>query len=184
MPVVQIITTGGTIASRVDPATGAAFPMMHASELLNSLPELAKYAELRVKEFPLVPSFDMTPAMVARLARDIRGIFSSGEIDGVVVTHGTDTMEESAFALDLILDCPGPAIVTGAMRNASQPGSDGPRNLLSAVRAAASPMMRGIGVAVVMNDQVHAPRYVAKTHTTATDTMVSPPSVPDGQVKE
>jgi L-asparaginase len=184
MPVVQIITTGGTIASRVDPATGAAFPVMHASELLDSIPDLTKHAQVRMKEFALVPSFDMTPGIVARLAGDIRDIFSSAEVDGVVVTHGTDTMEESAFALDLLLDCPGPVVVTGAMRNASQPGSDGPRNLLSAVRTAASPAMRGIGVAVVMNDQVHAPRYVTKTHTTATDTMVSPGVGPLGTVDD
>ena len=184
MPVVQIITTGGTIASRIDPATGAAFPVMHAAELLDSLPDLAKHAELRIKEFALLPSFDITPGIVARLAREIRNIFSRGDVDGVVVTHGTDTMEESAFALDLLLDCPGPVIVTGAMRNASQPGFDGPRNLLSAVRAAATPAMCGIGVAVVMNDQVHAARYVTKTHTTATDTMGSSGLGPFGTVDD
>jgi len=104
MPVVQIITTGGTIASRIDPKTGAAFPVMHASELLAQIPELTKYAELRMNEFALVPSFDMAPWIVARLARSIRELLTSGGVDGVVVTHGTDTMEESAFTLDLLLD--------------------------------------------------------------------------------
>jgi L-asparaginase len=173
-PIVHIITTGGTIASRVDPATGTAFPVMHAHELLAEIPELNKYAEPRLTEFALVPSFDMTPGIVARLARDIRSLLATGGVDGVVVTHGTDTMEESAFALDLLLDCEQPVVITGAMRNASQPGADGPRNLVSAVRAAGSRNTRGLGVAVVMNDQVHAPRYVTKSHTTATDTMTSP----------
>jgi L-asparaginase len=184
MPVVQIITTGGTIASRIDPATGAAFPVMHAPELLAQIPQLNGCAELRLDEFALVPSFDMTPAIVARLAKSIRALLADGQVDGVVVTHGTDTMEESAFALDLLLDCEAPVVVTGAMRNASQPGSDGPRNLASAVRAAASRNLRGLGVTVVMNDQVHAARYVTKSHTTATDTMTSPGVGPIGTIDD
>lgn len=177
-PIVHIVTTGGTIASRIDPATGTAFPVMHANELLAEIPELSKYAEPRLTEFALVPSFDMTPGIVARLARDIRRLLAAGEVDGVVVTHGTDTMEESAFALDLLLDSEQSVVsevMTGAMRNASQPGVDGPRNLVSAVRTAGSRNTRGLGVAVVMNDQVHAPRYViTKSHITATETMTSP----------
>lgn len=184
MPVVQIITTGGTIASRIDPATGAAFPVMRAAELVAQIPELARHAEVRVDEFGLIPSWDMTPAIAARLARTIQSAIAAGKVDGVVVTHGTDTMEETAFALDLLLDCKEPVVMTGAMRNASQAGADGPRNLLSAVRAAASAGMRGVGVAVVMNDQVHAARYVTKSHTTATDTMLSPGVGPIGTVDD
>lgn len=184
MPVVQIITTGGTIASRIDPATGAAFPVVRATELVAQIPELSKHAQVRVDEFGLIPSWDMTPATIARLARTIRNIRAAGDVDGVVVTHGTDTMEESAFALDLLLDGEQPVVITGAMRNASQPGADGPRNLLSAVRVAASANTRGLGVTVVMNDQVHAPRYVTKSHTTATDTMISPGLGPVGTVDD
>ena len=184
LPVVQIITTGGTIASRIDPATGAAFPVMRASELIAQIPELSAHAQLRVDEFGLIPSWDMTPATMARLARTIKNSLAAGEVDGVVVTHGTDTMEESAFALDLLLDGEQPVAITGAMRNASQAGSDGPRNLLSAVRVAASANTRGLGVAVVMNDQVHAPRYVTKSHTTATDTLISPGVGPIGTVDD
>jgi len=184
MPVVQIITTGGTIASRIDPATGAAFPVMRATELVAQIPELSKHAQVGVDEFGLVPSWDMTPATVLRLARTIRSTLAAGDVDGVVVTHGTDTMEESAFALDLLFDGEQPVVITGAMRNASQPGSVGPRNLLSAVRVAASINTRGLGVAVVMNDQMHAPRYVTKSHTTATDTMISPGVGPIGTVDD
>jgi len=183
-PVVHIITTGGTIASRIDPATGTAFPVMHAQELLAEIPELSGYAEPRMTEFALVPSFDMTPGIVARLARDIRNLLAAERAGGIVVTHGTDTMEESAFALDLLIDCEQPVVMTGAMRNASQPGADGPRNLVSAVRTAAARNTRGLGVAVVMNDQVHAPRYVTKSHTTATDTMISPGVGPIGTVDD
>ncbi|MGH7914908.1 MAG: asparaginase [Candidatus Binataceae bacterium] len=184
MPVIQIITTGGTIASRIEPATGAAFPVMRASELIAQIPELTRHAELRVDDFGLVPSWDMTPSIVAQLARTIRSTLAAGAVDGVVITHGTDTMEESAFALDLLHDSEQPVVITGAMRNASQPGFDGPRNLVSAVRVAASPNTRGLGVAVVMNDQVHAARYVTKSHTTGTDTMSSPGIGPAGTVDD
>ena len=184
MPVVQIITTGGTIASRIDPATGAAFPVMRATELVGADTGMSQHAQVGVDEFGLVSSWDMTPATVLRLARTIRSTLAAGDVDGVVVTHGTDTMEESAFALDLLFDGEQPVVITGAMRNASQPGSDGPRNLLSAVRVAASINTRGLGVAVVMNDQMHAPRYVTKSHTTATDTMISPGVGPIGTVDD
>jgi len=122
MPVVQIITTGGTIASRIDPATGGAFPVMRATELVAQIPELSKHAQVGVDEFGLVPSWDMTPATVLRLARTIRSTLAAGDVDGVVVTHGTDTMEESAFSLDLLFDGEQPVVITGAVRNASHRG--------------------------------------------------------------
>jgi L-asparaginase len=89
------------------------------------------------------------------------------------VTHGTDTMEETSFALDLVLDTPRPVVFTGAMRNPSQPGPDGPRNVVSAARVAIDPAARDLGVLVVLNDEIHAARYVTKGHTTALHTFVS-----------
>jgi L-asparaginase len=174
MPVVQIITTGGTIASRVDPETGGAVPAIHADELVALVPALVDVAEIRTTEFSLVASWNMTPWMVVDLARMIQDVLQDPDVAGVVVTHGTDTMEETAFALDLLLDEPAPVVLTGAMRNASLPGPDGPRNLLAAVRVAAEPAARGLGVLVAMNDEVHAARYVTKTHTTALHTFASP----------
>jgi L-asparaginase len=174
MPIVHLITTGGTIASRIDSVTGAAVPVVHPHELLAQVPALADIAEIQITEFCLVSSWNITPQMVADLARTIQTVLEDPAVAGVVVAHGTDTMEETAFALDLLLDVPAPVVLTGAMRNASQPGPDGPRNLLSAVRVAADPAVRGLGVLVVMNDEVHAARHVTKTHTTALDTFASP----------
>ncbi len=184
MPIVQIITTGGTIASRIDPDTGSAVPVVRPDELVAQVPALADIAEVRITEFSLVSSWNMTPAMVANLARTIQRVLADPDVTGVVVTHGTDTMEETAFALDLLLQGPAPVVLTGAMRNPSLPGPDGPRNLLAAVRVAAEPAARGLGALVAMNDEVHAARYVTKTHTTALHTFASPGLGPVGLVDD
>ncbi|MCL5958024.1 MAG: asparaginase [Chloroflexi bacterium] len=184
MPIVQIITTGGTIASRVDPATGAAVPVVRPEELVAQVPALANVAELRITEFSLVSSWDMTPTMMANLARKVREALTDPAVCGAVVTHGTDTMEETVFALDLLLEEPAPVVVTGAMRNPSLTGPDGPRNLLAAVRVAADPAARGLGAVLVLNDEIHAARYVTKSHTTALDTFVSRGLGPIGLVDD
>jgi L-asparaginase len=179
---VEIVTTGGTIASRVDPATGAAAPAVRADELLALVPQLGEIASLGTSEFCLESSWNVTPAMVVELARRIAPLQAEPDTAGVVVTHGTDTMEETAFALDLLLTADRPVVLTGAMRNASLPGADGPRNLLGAVRVAAHPLARGLGTLVVMNDELHAARRVTKTHSSALDTFRSPSSGPVGRI--
>ena len=183
-PPVHIITTGGTIASRIDPATGAAVPVVRADELLAQVPALAEVADLRVTEFGLISSWNMTPALMAELARTVQATQAERPGTGVVITHGTDTLEETAFVLDLLLDAPAPVVLTGAMRNPSQPAPDGPRNLLAAVRVAAAPAARDLGVVVVLNDEIHAARYVTKTHTTALSTFASPGVGPVGLVDD
>jgi len=179
---VEIVTTGGTIASRIDPATGAAVPLVRADELVALVPQLGAAAELRTTEFCLESSWNLTPAMMADLARTILPLQSDPGTAGVVVTHGTDTMEETAFALDLLLPAPAPVVLTGAMRNASLPGTDGPRNLLAAVRVAAHAAARGLGTLVVMNDEAHSARQVTKTHSSALDTFASPSVGPVGRL--
>ena len=174
MAIVQVITTGGTIASRVDPATGAVVPAVRAEELLAQVPALSDVAEVRFEEFGLTSSWNVTPAQVAKWARRIREILASGAVAGVVVTHGTDTLEETAFALDLLWDGAAPIVLTGAMRNPSETGPDGPRNLYGAVRVAADPGARDLGVLAVLHDEVHAARAVTKSHTTALDAFSSP----------
>jgi L-asparaginase len=139
-------------------------------------------ADLRVTEFSLVSSWNLTAAMMVSLARTIRELQADPETAGIVVTHGTDTMEETSFAIDLLADGAAPVAFTGAMRNASLPGADGPRNLLSAVRVAADRATRGAGTVVVMNDEIHAARQVVKTHTSAPSTFASPNGGPIGTV--
>ncbi|XXX81640.1 asparaginase [Sorangium sp. So ce134] len=182
MPRVHLVTTGGTIASRVDPQTGAAVPAVRAEELLAGVPALGRVAEIAVTEVCLESSWNLGPDRIAEIARAARDLQADPEVTGVVVTHGTDTLEETAFALDLLLDGDTPVVLTGAMRDASTAGADGPRNLVSAARVAVEPAARGLGVLVAMNDEIHAARWVMKTHTTALGTFASPGAGPLGSV--
>jgi L-asparaginase len=183
-PIVHIVTTGGTIASRVDAATGAAIPVLGGNELLAQVPGLFEIAEARVTEFGLIGSWNMTPQLMARLARTVAELVTDSGVTGVVVTHGTDTMEETAFALDVFLEQPAPVVLTGAMRNPTLPGPDGQRNLLHAVRTAVDPNAAGLGVLVVMNGEAHAAHHVTKVHTTALNAFASPGLGPVGLVDD
>lgn len=130
-----------------------------------------------------VPSGDLTMSDAVAVAEAVRLALAEGA-SGAVVTQGTDTLEEVAFILDLLLDVDAPVVVTGAMRNASLPGADGPSNLLSAVRVAADESARGMGTLVVFNDEIHAARFVRKRSTTSTATFGSPLTGPLGVVVE
>lgn len=174
MHTVQILTTGGTIGSRVDPDTGGAVPAVSAEELVALTPGLRDVAEIRAAEFGRLQSWNIGPQTMVELARTVAEALRDDAVAGAVITHGTDTMEETAFALDLLVDSPKPVVLTGAMRNASDPGFEGPRNLLAAARVAAHAAARGRGTMVVMNDEIHAARFVTKTHTTAFHTFASP----------
>ncbi|AGP36654.1 asparaginase [Sorangium cellulosum] len=182
MPRLHLVTTGGTIASRVDPQTGAAVPAVRAEELVAGVPALGRVAEIAVTELCLESSWNLGPDRIAEVARAARALQADPEVAGVVVTHGTDTLEETAFGLDLLLDGDTPVVLTGAMRDASTAGADGPRNLVSAARVAVAPAARGLGVLVAMNDEIHAARWVMKTHTTAFGTFASPGAGPLGAV--
>lgn len=173
---IQIITTGGTIGSRVDPATGGAVPAVSAEELVSLTPGLSGLGEIRITEFGRLQSWNIGPQAMADLAAVVASSLDDEGVAGAVVTHGTDTMEETAFALDLLVGSEKPVVVTGAMRNASEPGFDGPRNLLAAARVAVEEAARRRGALVVMNDEIHAARFVTKTHTTAFQTFASPES--------
>lgn len=189
---VAIIGTGGTIASTVDPDTGAAVTAIAAADLLDQVPTLADVADITSTDFAQVNSWDLTPALAADVAREATDAFDGGA-DGVVVTHGTDTMEETAFVLELLLGqgtaaateaTPRTVVCTGAMRTASADGPDGPRNLLAAVRVAADPACAALGGVVVLDDQVHAARHATKTHTTALGTFRSPDTGPLGTIDD
>ncbi|CAN5905682.1 asparaginase [soil metagenome] len=181
---VHIVGTGGTIASTTDPDTGAAVPALSAEDLREQVPGLDDLADIDVTEFAQVNSWDMTPALMVQLSTVVADLLD-GDTHGVVITHGTDTMEETAFVLELLLGARRRTVVlTGAMRNASQDGPDGPRNLLAAARVASSPACADLGSVVVLNGQIHAARYVTKTHTTALDTFRSPDTGPLGTVDD
>lgn len=167
-PAVHVLTTGGTIASR--PGENLA-----GRELVSGVPALEEVARVSVEEFSDIGSSKMTPVHWLRLAGRIREVFRERpDVSGVVVTHGTDTMEETAYFLHLTVSDPRPVIVTGAMRPPGTPGADGPANLLDAVRAAASAESRDRGALVVMNDEIHRADEVHKAHTTRPDAFTSP----------
>lgn len=173
LPAVAVVTTGGTIAEKVDPRTGGAVPAVAGSELVQAVPGLASVANVGVLEFSNVDSSQMSPETWARLARVVGELLARPEVAGVVVTHGTDTMAEGAYFLDLVLDSPKPVVFTGAMNDASSPYPDGPGNLLEAVTLAGSEQARGWGVVLLLNHYVNAARDARKTHTTNVQTFES-----------
>lgn len=137
-------------------------------------PGLAEIAAVRATEFGLLQSWNIGPGTMVDLAVSVRESLGDERVSGAIVTHGTDTMEETAFALDLLVDSERPVVMTGAMRNASEPEFDGPRNLIDAARVATSAEACGRGAMVVMNGEIHAARFVMKTNTTSFDAFSSP----------
>jgi L-asparaginase len=165
--------TGGTISMRFDPATGGAVPALSGGEILAQVPGLDEIADFDVIDFGKWPGPHVTPSRMMDLARAARDKLAGDGIAGAIVTHGTDTLEETAYLLDLVLNEEKPVVIVGAMRNSSELSWDGPGNLRSAVRVAVAPQTRGLGVIVAMNDQLIAAAEATKTHTEATDTFQS-----------
>ena len=182
---VAVFSLGGTIASTKDPqsASGGVAPRLGAGELVAAVPQLDHAAELEAIPFRQTASGDLGFDDISALAREITLRFKAGT-SGAVVTQGTDSIEETSFALSLMVEGPRPVVVTGAMRNPTLAGADGPANLLAAVQVASSPAAEGLGTVVVLNDEIHAARYVRKTHTSSPSTFHSPNGGPLGWVVE
>ncbi|MCL5958689.1 MAG: asparaginase [Chloroflexi bacterium] len=180
MKKVAIVTTGGTIASRLEAGTGAVVAKVKGSQLLETVPGLDQIAQIELHDFSLVPGWNITPPMMLELSRVIDGLLNSPEYSGAVVTHGTDMIEETAYFLDLVLKTDKPVVVTGAMRHGSEPDGDGPRNLRSAVTVAACEDAQGQGVLVVLNDEIHGAEDATKMHATSVSTFESPEFGPLG----
>jgi L-asparaginase len=177
---VRVITTGGTIAMRHDDAAGGAVPALAGGDFLSLLPP--GLAQIETEEYCNLPSAHFTLDTIWALRNRVDEVLRYEEVGGVVITHGTDTMEETACLLDLTVETDKPMVLTGAMRTASEVGYDGMANLLAAIRVAASDNSRGLGALVVMNQEIHAARHVTKTHTQSTDTFQSPGWGPLGRV--
>ena len=173
LPRVVVLATGGTIASKFDPAIGALAPALTGDALVRAVPGLDKVARVDVEQIANIGSYDMTPEIWRRLSKRANELLATNGISGVVVTHGTDTLEETAYFLDLTVTSQKPVVLVGAQRAASYFDSDGPRNLLNAVRVAVSPEAVGKGTMVVMNGQINAAREVTKTNTIEVETFKS-----------
>jgi len=180
---VALVATGGTIAST--PTAGAdAEPALRGADLIDAVPGLGELADLAVREFSSVPSPHFTVEDMHELAGVVADLDAREDVTGVVVTQGTDVLEETAYFLDLRYDGDTPVAVTGAMRNPSLPSADGPANLLAAVRAVLSPEAADLGVLVAFNDRLHAAREVTKAHTTNPDAFRTSEFGPLGAVEE
>jgi L-asparaginase len=171
---VRLVFTGGTISMRIDPGTGGAVPALSGSEIVASVPGLEKEARLTLDDYARLPGPHVTPPWMWELKTYVQRLLDDGGVDGVVVTHGTDTLEETAFLLDLTLPGPKPVVFCGAMRTVSEPGWDGPANLLSAVRVAAHPGSPGRGVLIALGEEVHAAAEATKWHTQSLAAFRSP----------
>ncbi|CAN5402968.1 asparaginase [soil metagenome] len=182
-PAVTLFALGGTIAAPVDTAGSNAKFTLSAADITAAVPQIAEVADVTAVSFLTVPSAGLTFDDLISLAIAIDEAADAGAT-GIVVTQGTDTLEETAWLLDNLVGSDIPVVVTGAMRNVGKPGADGPANLLAAVQVAVSDLAVGIGTLVVFNDEVHAARSVVKTHSSSPATFRSPGSGALGWITE
>lgn len=172
---IRVLATGGTIAgAQAAPGEyGYKAGSLDIQQILNGVPGLNKLAVISSEQIVNIPSQDMNDAVWLKLAHRLNEVIASPDVDGVVITHGTDTMEETSYFLSLVVPTDKPIVMVGAMRPATALGADGPANLYNAVAAAASAEARGRGVLVILNDELHYARNVTKTNTSSMQTFVS-----------
>ncbi len=170
---VAAIFTGGTISMKVDKRLSAAIPAMSSEEIMSLVTNIDRIADIEIIPFARIPGPQMTPELMLELSNVVKDTIARDDITGVIITHGTDSLEETAFFLELNIDSEKPVIVVGSMRNASELGYDGPSNLSAAICTAVSEQARNKGVLVVLNNEVNSAKEVTKTHTMSLDTFKS-----------
>ncbi|CCB79506.1 L-asparaginase [Helicobacter bizzozeronii CIII-1] len=175
-PTIYLLATGGTIAGSSKSALSGAYKpgQLGVEALIEAIPQLKNQVHLKGEQVSNIGSQEMDNATWLKLARRVSALLKRSDVDGIVITHGTDTLEESAYFLDLLIKSNKPIVLVGAMRNASSLSADGPLNLYNAIHVAMSPQARGKGVLVVMDDAIHAAREASKMNTTRTDAFQSP----------
>jgi L-asparaginase len=184
LPRITILATGGTIAGKANTnsAVGYTSGQVTAQDLIDAVPGIEKLAKLTAEQISNIGSQDMNDEVWVKLAQRINALFGKGEADAVVITHGTDTMEETAFFLEQVVASDKPVVLVGSMRPSTAISADGPANLHGAVKVAASKEAQGRGVLIVLNDTIHESRDATKTNTTSLQTFVSPNAGPAGFV--
>jgi L-asparaginase len=168
----------------IDRETGGAVPALNGADILGRIPGLLDLAELETYEYGKYPGPHVTPDMMMEIARIAQDASERPDIDGVIVTHGTDTLEETAYLLDLVLDTEKPVIVIGSMNHSEDPAWDGPVNLRDAILTIASGQFKGLGVMTCLHGEINAASEVTKTHTNQRDTFMSFDFGPLGRVFE
>jgi L-asparaginase len=184
LPRITILATGGTIAGKANTnsAVGYTSGQVSAQDLIDAVPGIEKIAKLSAEQISNIGSQDMNDEVWIKLAKRINELFAKGEADGVVITHGTDTMEETAYFLEQVIASDKPVVLVGSMRPSTAISADGPANLFAGVKVAASKEAQGRGTLVVINDTIHESRDVTKTNTTSLQTFSSPNAGPAGYV--
>ena len=183
-PKIAAFFTGGTISMKVDPQAGGAVPALCGKEILDLIPEIASTAEVKVYDVGQWPGPHVTPQRMLELAHRVEEQLAQGGVVGAIVTHGTDTLEETAYLLSLTLQTTKPVVFVGAMRNGSQPSWDGPANLLSAVRVASEIGSQGRGVLICLNDTILPAEDGTKTHTVGLHSFQGRDGGPLGRVDD
>jgi len=176
LPNVVILATGGTIAGSAESGTQAGYTsgQVGIETMIAAVPGIKDLANVSGEQISNVGSQDMSVEIWLKLANRINELLSTDEVDGIVITHGTDTQEETAFFLNLVVKSDKPVVTTGSMRPSTAVSAEGPLNLYNAVAIAADTKAKGYGVLVVMNDQIHSAHGVTKTNTTSVQTFMSP----------
>jgi L-asparaginase len=173
---IAVLATGGTIAGAAasDVQAGYTSGQVGVEQLLAAVPQAKKLATMKGEQIANIGSQDMNDEVWLKLARRVNELAASSDVDGIVITHGTDTIEETAFFLNLVVKTKKPVVLTAAMRPSTALSADGPLNFYNAVAVAANPQAAGRGVLVVINDWIHGASSLTKTSTTAIQTFMSP----------
>jgi len=176
LPNIVILATGGTIAGTGESSTGSSYTSgkVTIDAMIDAVPNIRKLANLTGEQISNVGSQDMSVKIWLDLAHRINELLASDSVDGIVLTHGTDTQEETAYFLNLVVKSNKPVVLTGSMRPSTALSAEGPLNLYNAVAVAANPNAKGYGIMVVMNDEIHSAHSVKKMITTPVQTFMSP----------
>ncbi|MGE5861146.1 MAG: asparaginase [Ignavibacteria bacterium] len=170
---ILVVFTGGTFSMMIDRETGGAVPRYSGSELLDKIPEAKELANIVCYDFGKYPGPHMTPELMFELAKKIQGKINNKKFNGVIVTHGTDTLEETAYLLDLVVKTKIPIVVIGSMKNSSEPDWDGPRNLMDSINICLNDNFKNLGVLVCLNGEINAASEVTKIYTEEIDSFHS-----------
>ena len=175
-PKIVIVATGGTIAGSADSTTAAGYQSgaVAVDVLINAVPQMKKFADVSGVQVASIGSQDMNDEVWVKLATEVNAILAKPDVTGVAITHGTDTMEETAYFLNLVVKSDEPVVMVGSMRPSTAVSADGPLNLYNAIAVAADPAAKARGVLVVMNDWIHLAHSLTRTSTTAVQTFLSP----------
>lgn len=173
MKEILVVFTGGTFSMMIDEKTGSAVPRFSGEELLRKIPEANTLAKITCYDFGKYPGPHMTPQLMFKLSHTIKKMISKKKFDGVIVTHGTDTLEETAYLLDLTIKTKIPIVVIGSMKNSSEQDWDGPQNLIDAIHVCLNQNCKDLGVLVCLNGEINAASEVTKIFTEQIDSFRS-----------